>query len=283
MSGPATGVNPGGAADNHEYWDQLVVGYALHALEPQEEISVENHVAGCDRCARATVQMQETTTKLAYAVEPMTPPPALRDAVLASFPVEAGSPAQIPVPAGEPIWSPGERAGAPTSLAAARLRRGLRALPHGWALAAAGIVLIIAVGVSVGTMVRNRDANRRLDRTTAALSCVQSDGCRAVPLTTGALDPADRGSALMRGDAVTLVVRGLPNTGQDSVYVLWQKQRSGEVLAVGAFDVHQAVTVSTTMHLRDPGSVVLLAVTREPGHTPPPSPGSAPVAVATVA
>ena len=107
MSGPATGVNPGGAADNHEYWDQLVVGYALHALEPQEEICVENHVAGCDRCARATAQMQETTTKLAYAVEPMTPPPALRDAVLASFPVEAGSPAQIPVPAGEPIWSPG--------------------------------------------------------------------------------------------------------------------------------------------------------------------------------
>lgn len=208
MSGPATGVNPGGAADNHEYWDQLVVGYALHALEPQEEISVENHVAGCDRCARATAQMQETTTKLAYAVEPMTPPPALRDAVLASFPVEAGSPAQIPVPAGEPIGSPGERAGAPKSLTAARLRRGLRALPHGWALAAAGIVLIIAVGVSVGTMVRNRDANRRLDRTTAALPCVQ---------------------------------------------------------------------------MRDPGSVVLLAVTREPGHTPPPSPGSAPVAVAAVA
>ena len=58
MSGPATGVNPGGAADNHEYWDQLVVGYALHALEPREEICVENHVAGCDRYARATVQMQ---------------------------------------------------------------------------------------------------------------------------------------------------------------------------------------------------------------------------------
>ena len=57
-------------------------------------------------------------------------------------------------------------------------------------------------------MVRNRDANRRLDRTTAALSCVQ---------------------------------------------------------------------------MRDPGSVVLLAVIREPGHTPPPSRGSAPVAVAAVA
>jgi len=69
-------------------------------------------------------------------------------------------------------------------------------------------VRIIAVGVSVGTMVRNRDANRRLDSTTAALPCVQ---------------------------------------------------------------------------MRDPGSVVLLAVTREPGHTPPPSPGSAPVAVAAVA
>lgn len=167
--------------------------------------------------------------------------------------------------------------------AAARLRRSLARAPRSVVLVAAGLALLAVTGVGIGAVVRAHDANRQLDRTAAMLACVREQGCQAIPLTTGPLDHADRGTVLLRGTSVTLVVRDLPLTGTGDSYVLWQKQRSGELLPVGAFDVHRPISVSPTMELRNVADVTLLAVTREPGHTPPAAPTSAPVAVATVA
>ena len=34
----------------HERWDELAAGHALHALEPAEAIEFEQHRIGCARC-----------------------------------------------------------------------------------------------------------------------------------------------------------------------------------------------------------------------------------------
>ena len=35
----------------HDAWDELAAGYALHALEPEEELRFAEHLATCDECS----------------------------------------------------------------------------------------------------------------------------------------------------------------------------------------------------------------------------------------
>ena len=37
---------------DHEVFDELAVGWALHALEPEDEAVFAQHLPGCERCAR---------------------------------------------------------------------------------------------------------------------------------------------------------------------------------------------------------------------------------------
>lgn len=290
MSGPMFGWRFGDREQgSHDPWDSLIAGYALHALEPQEEIALEAHLPDCPGCTAAVAAAQQTAAELADAVDPVSPPPAMRAAVLHAFAASTGGVTQLrprrPVELGHDapdVVADPRPGGSGLSLATARLRRSPARTPRSLALVAAGLVLLAGTGIGIGAVVRAHNANRQLDRTAAMLACVQEQGCQVVPLTTGPLDHADRGAVLMRGTDVTLVVRDLPANGADDSYVLWQKQRSGEVLPVGAFDVRRSISVSPTMGLHDVADMALLAVTREPGHTPPPAPTSAPVAVATV-
>jgi hypothetical protein len=36
---------------DHQRYDELAVGWALHALEPEDEAAFARHLSGCARCA----------------------------------------------------------------------------------------------------------------------------------------------------------------------------------------------------------------------------------------
>ena len=68
----------------HDAWRDSAALYALGALSPEERASVEAHLAGCAECAAEIRSMSHVADALAEAVPQHTPPPALRERVLAA-------------------------------------------------------------------------------------------------------------------------------------------------------------------------------------------------------
>jgi len=60
-----------------------VAGLALHALEPDEEIDVLEHLPGCPACRAALLEAERVLVGLGSAVEQADPPASLRGAILA--------------------------------------------------------------------------------------------------------------------------------------------------------------------------------------------------------
>ncbi len=59
--------------------------YALGQLEPREALEFEMHLqAGCSLCAVEVEAFRETATALAVDAPPLTPPPSLKDRVMAA-------------------------------------------------------------------------------------------------------------------------------------------------------------------------------------------------------
>ncbi|OMQ15866.1 anti-sigma factor, partial [Modestobacter sp. VKM Ac-2676] len=63
MTIPGTPAPPPG--DDHRAWDELAVGWALHALEPEDEDRFAAHLPGCAHCARTVADTQQVMGTLA--------------------------------------------------------------------------------------------------------------------------------------------------------------------------------------------------------------------------
>src|SRR5581483_9956676 len=128
----------------HEHWDQQAAGYALDALSPDEAAAFAGHLAGCSQCRRSVDEHLLTAAHLgaiAHDQGSEAPPwSALRDAVYAAD--TAPGPSAGPDDAAWP--GPGE--GASVTALAARRRR--VAFSRRVLAAAAGVVVLAAVGVT---------------------------------------------------------------------------------------------------------------------------------------
>ncbi|HUY72442.1 MAG TPA: anti-sigma factor [Gaiellaceae bacterium] len=60
----------------------LTAAYALDALDPEEREAYEAHLAECERCREEVAEFSSVAASLAHAVEPASPPPALRERIL---------------------------------------------------------------------------------------------------------------------------------------------------------------------------------------------------------
>jgi hypothetical protein len=240
---------------SHEVYEQLAVGHALSALEPEDEQDFRAHLPGCAPCRRALAEHLETLGHLAHAVEATDPPPSLLEGIRAGV---AGS----------------GRAGVlpePVSFEGARARRESRTVKLTTALVglAASIVLVVAlVLVNVGLQNRNDDLQAQDVAFKRAVQSLLVPGAQKVDL---AGPGTSRAVAVLHGDQVSLVLRGVStNDRADSIYVLWQKSGSGDVRAVGAFDVRsEDLAVVNDLELADGDAVKSLIVTREKGRTAP--------------
>lgn len=65
-----------------ELMHELVAGYALDALEPEQERAFEAHLARCPECQEQLALFTATASALAHTAPPATPPLALRSSIL---------------------------------------------------------------------------------------------------------------------------------------------------------------------------------------------------------
>jgi anti-sigma factor RsiW len=122
-------MSPGDEYDltGHGEWDALAVGWAMSALDPEDEAIFLPHLATCDQCATTVAETTRTVGDIALTVPSEAPPPGLRGRLMSAvyaeprgalpFPATAQPPtAQPPTaqpPTAQPPTAPPPRAAAP--------------------------------------------------------------------------------------------------------------------------------------------------------------------------
>ena len=120
--------------DRHDTIGALLDEYALGQLSQEERRDVETHVRECDVCAADLRELTIVMEGLAHSPEPVTPPAALKQRVLASLATQPQQPALKPAD-GKVVAMP------PSGV---KIRRGLH---PAWLAAAAVIILGLAAAL----------------------------------------------------------------------------------------------------------------------------------------
>ena len=295
-------MGAGGRDDEHRNWDELAVGWALHALEPEDETVFTDHLATCARCAQTVADTVEVMGAMAGELPQAEPSEGLRERLRAAveeteqLPATqrpTGPPAVPPpiasrpaTPSATPSTTPSATPPGTPSTGATRygnLRAPLpvrtpdqrpawrRVLPT--ALVAAAVAAVLSLGAWNVVVTSDRDAAQS---TAAAQSRMLEDLLEPGRAT---IAPVERdgqvvATVIARDDAVQVVADALPvNDSHDETYVVWGL-RDGVPQALGTFDV-----VTPQMDLRTVGSTVTglddypeYAISREPGRQAPSSP-----------
>ncbi len=293
MSGPTR--------DPHEEFDELAVGWALHALEPEDEAAFAGHLAGCLRCAQTVAETSEVMAGLAADLPSAEPSPSLGDRLRAEVartdqlpaapegprtdprpdvPPVAGPPPARPVervpsrhPAGgmRPAPLEGLRPPGATRLPDAR-PSWRRVLPH--ALVAAAVAAVLALGAwNVVLSSEREDAQAVAAERGEMLQSLLVPGRATIAPLDGDDQPV--ATVVARDGQVQVVAEGLPvNDSSSDTYVVWGVPEDGDPVALGTFDV-----VSPQMDLRTVGSTEsglddysAYAVSIEPGREAPAAP-----------
>lgn len=277
----------------HVEWDELAVGWALRALEPDDEDRFSVHLSGCQRCR---VSVQDSGRVLAAVVEQLplqSPSPELRSRLLA----EVGktrrnreltpAPPESALPEGEVIDLAAARS---HSLASgARLGQGGR---RKWTTisrlvaAAAAVLAIAGLGIwNVDLQTDRDDATSVAENRGQILRDLAAAGeVNMTPLHDG--DGQAVATLVIGSSQAMVMTNGLSvNDRGEEIYVLWGLQEAGEQpQALGTFDV-----VDTELDMRTVGSTVAgldtfngYAVTIESGRRAPDTPTSPMVATGQV-
>jgi hypothetical protein len=218
-----------------------VVGRALHALEPDEESRVAEHLRECAVCRALLTETHETMAALAHALPPQEPPATLRTRILEAAAAEPDLPApprepeetRAPreLPAAPPAVTQdddGPRT-APTSAAPRRRTAAVLLL----AAVVAGIVVFAARGVAPSP------GDPRAAVAQRAEQVVESAEARDPSVRSASLVQPGSGTvaAVVLDDAggPRVVPLAMPAIGDGRTFVLWRVAGSA-VTPVGAMD-----------------------------------------------
>lgn len=264
---------------------QQAVGWALHALEPDEEMAVLLHLPHCAACRTAVTEAEDVLSALGGVVPAVEPPPALRDRLMSAVAtteqrppvlqprVEQSPP--VPVPA-QPFPADGrrhrldeeDRSGRRPSWLSSRGRR----------LVAASLVLAAAVSVG-GLAVRASQLEQQRDAESAQaqglselIAQLDQPGTRHALLA--APDESTVAAVLLAGGERQVYTLGLAANARDRIYVLWGIRPDSAVpVPLGTFDVdtadHGLRTVGSAAEADD---FLQYAISIEPGRVAPASP-----------
>jgi anti-sigma factor RsiW len=255
----------------HEAFDELAVGWALHALEPEDEAVFAVHLPGCARCAATVAETTEVMGSMARDLPPAEPSEDLRTRLRAA--VETAEQLPAPARAAAPAENPPESDPVPAPRPADR---------PGWRRALPASLVTAAVAAIVGLGLWNvflTSSQERMQETVAAQEEVM-----AVLLTPGRTTVAplqqvgDEGrtvaTVVARGDELQVVTDGLSvNDADQTTYVVWGLGE-GAPVPLGTFDVSRA-----QMDVRTVGSPAtdldgfsLYGISLEPGQEAPSEP-----------
>ncbi|MBB3081977.1 anti-sigma factor domain-containing protein [Geodermatophilus sabuli] len=280
--------------EEHGALDELAVGWALHALEPEEETLFAAHLPGCSRCRGTVAETGEVLAALAGALPAAVPSDRLREALRAA----AGDTMQVPgrpapgagVPDGASPGgaSPGGDTGRPgpetvptgfpepfvpvAGRPAVPPTAWRRVLPN--ALVATAVAAILALGTWNVVLSTARDeARATVARQADVVNALLTPG-RATVVPLSGDDGAPVATVVTRNGEVQVVNHGLPvNDPGEVTYVLWGTS-DGAAVALGTFDV-----VSPRMDLQAVGSAATgldehdgYGISLEPGRLAPSAP-----------
>ncbi|MGY1642802.1 anti-sigma factor domain-containing protein [Geodermatophilus sp. SYSU D00703] len=241
---------PGGVGprrEDHELFDELAVGWALRALEPEEETLVAAHLPECARCRGTVAETAEVMAALAAELPPAEPAERLRERLRTA--VERTE--QLPLPPSAEPTVPEPRPGV---TAPDRPAAGFRApvvpepvhrggFPTPWrrvlpsALAAAAVAAILALGTwNVVLSTARDDAQAAVAEQARMIDALLTPG-RAVVAPLSADDGTPVATVVARTGQVQVVAHGLPvNDARAQTYVVWGLGGDAPV-ALGTFDV----------------------------------------------
>lgn len=272
--------------DPHLEFEELAVGYALHSLEPQDEVRFTEHLASCATCEQSLREHADTLAQLAHAAPSVEPPASILEGIRAGVAADRRDDLKVEKAPDTPVTpssavpevpplaasAPGPSS-EPDDLERVRRRRNPVSVRRSHLLVSAAAVaaLLLGLGGWNAALQRDRDDQEALTgRLAATVQALERDSTRTVPMT--APNGEVLAVAVVQGDQMSLVVDGLaPNDRDDSTYVLWGQSRFGDVRAVSTFDVpHEGLDVLHGMVLEQGvGEVTTLMVTREQGRTAP--------------
>jgi hypothetical protein len=250
----------------HAPFDELAVGWALHALEPEDEALFVAHLADCERCAVTVSETRDVMAAMATDLPQPEPSEGLLDRIRAA--VEETE--QLPVPAVAPAVAtvqPVRVAPGPRSVAEPR-SGWRRALPGG--LVAAAVAAILGLGLWNVVLTSDRE---ELQATVAEQSAVMNGLLAPGRATIAPLEEDGKAVATVvaRGDEVDVITHGLSvNDARSTTYVLWW-MRGETAQPLGTFDV-----TSSQMAMKTVGSGVTgfdqngtYGISLEPGRKAP--------------
>jgi anti-sigma-K factor RskA len=165
---------------------ELTAAYALDALDEEERRVFEEHLSGCARCREELAHLGQTAALLAHGAPAATPPPALRERILAET-RPARQATVIPFPRRSKL-----------------------------VLGAAGVATAAAAAVAIGLGFHSASLSDDLDETRAAVEVLADPAARSVPLrgADGRLVVDSEGTA-------ALVVQGLRPAPSGKTYEAW--------------------------------------------------------------
>ncbi|WP_300014939.1 anti-sigma factor [Pseudonocardia sp.] len=231
---------------------QQAVGWALHALEPDEEMAVLLHLPQCAACRAAVHDAEQVLAGLGGSVDAAEPPTGMRDRLMARVADTPQRPPTLlprptePAPAEVRSTEPARRhrldaeeaaASAPTARRSWLSRRGRR-------LVAASLSVVAAVSLG-GLIVRNAQLEQLREAESAQsqglselIEQLDRPGSRHAVLT-------DPGGAALAAVLVTDTGRqvyplGLPANSAEQVYVAWGLNDGADPVPLGTFDVAPA-------------------------------------------
>jgi anti-sigma-K factor RskA len=234
----------------HAATRDLLGAFALGAVDAEEAATVRAHLATCAECPAEMAELWLAVDSLSGMIEPMEPPPALRDRIAAAIMAEAASPTPAP-----PVM-PASRAPelAPSIVPAPPVAEPIRKPASFWSratpwAAAAAILLLLSAGLLVW--------NLRLREQIATAPVAET-----IALAPTDVAPEAHGEVtyLPQDELFMLDVRDLPPLEPDQVYEVWLIGAEGPVPA-GVFDQ------PTDQHaiVADRNLYDTLAITAEPG------------------
>lgn len=260
----------GSGRREHEEYDELAVGWALKALEPDDESRFGKHLPDCTRCTQTVREAQDMTAAMAMAVPLEEPSAGLRDRILAAAAAE-------PRDLNQPVQLPRRLEHSPERRSARHQHRNqgrIRSLARGLALAAA-LALVVGLGVwNVGLRNDRSAAQAVAERQAAVLDQLNDRGIYHIaPLETS--DGQSVGMVVVHDGAAKVMSDGLPiNDAEREILVLWGMRNQLTPVALGTFDVvHSELdvrTVSSTSTVLDQYDGY--AVSIEPGRQAPLAP-----------
>lgn len=264
----------GSGRRDHEEFDELAVGWALKALEPDDESRFGKHLLDCSRCSQTVRDAREMTAAMAMAVPMEEPSDALRARILSAAAAEPRQPGVRPptqLPRRPPLAVGVTR---PPVRRQHRLRGRARILARGVALAAA-LALVVGLGGWNLDLRSDRTAAQAVAaRQAAVLDELNDRGVYNVaPLETS--DGEAVGTVVVHDGAAKVMADGLPvNDTERETFVLWGMRRSLSPVALGTFDVLRSEldvrTVSSTSTGLDQYDGYAISI--EPGRQAPSSP-----------